>query len=53
MEQASEALEYEKAAEFRNQIRAIQSVQQRQNIISNEGDFDVVGMARDGSHTGL
>ncbi len=50
---ASEAMEYEKAAALRDKIRAIQSVQQRQNIVSKEGDFDVVGMARDGEHTGL
>lgn len=50
---ASEAMEYEKAAALRDKIRAIQSVQQRQNIVSKEGDFDVVGMARDGDHTGL
>lgn len=53
MAAASEAMEFEKAAELRDKIRAIQSVQQRQNIVSKEGDYDVVGMARDGEHTGL
>lgn len=53
MAAASDALDFEKAAELRDKIRAIQSVQQRQNIVSREGDCDVVGMARDGEHTGL
>lgn len=53
MEAASEAMEFEKAAELRDKLRAVQSVQQRQNIVSKAGDCDVVGMARDGSHTGL
>lgn len=53
MMEASEAMDFEKAAKLRDHIRAIQSVQQRQHIVSAEGDFDVLGMARDGSHTGL
>ncbi len=53
MAAASEAMEYEKAAELRDKIRAIQSVQQRQNIVSKAGDYDVVGLARDGEHAGL
>ena len=46
-------MDFEKAAKLRDHIRAIESVQQRQHIVSTEGDFDVLGMARDGSHTGL
>lgn len=53
MMEASEAMDFEKAAKLRDHIRAIESVQQRQHIVSTEGDFDVLGMARDGSHTGL
>lgn len=53
MMEASEAMDFEKAAKLRDHIRAIQSVQQRQHIVSAEGDFDVLGMARDGNHTGL
>ena len=53
MAKASENMAYEEAAKYRDQIRAIESVQQRQNIVANEGDFDVVGLARDGSHAGL
>ena len=50
---ASDAMDYELAAKYRDQIRAVESVQQRQNIVASEGDFDVVGYARDGSHAGL
>ena len=53
MQEAAEAMEFEKAAELRDKIQAVKSVQQRQNIVSREGDFDVVGMARDGEHTGM
>ncbi len=50
---ASENLDFEKAAKLRDQVKAIQSVQERQHIVCNDGDFDVVGFARDGSHAGL
>ncbi len=50
---ASENLDFEKAAKLRDQVKAIQSVQERQHIVCNDGDFDVVGYARDGSHAGL
>lgn len=53
MEAAAEALDFEKAAGLRDKLRAVESVQQRQSIIAKEGDYDVVGLARDGSHTGL
>ncbi len=53
MLEASEKMEFEKAAKIRDQVRAIQSIQQKQNIIARDGDFDVVGIARDGSHAGL
>lgn len=53
MNEASESMDYEQAARYRDQIAAIQSVQQRQNIVANKGDFDVVGLARDGNHAGL
>jgi excinuclease ABC subunit C len=50
---ASEQMDYEKAAALRDEVKAVQSIQQKQNIISKEGDFDVIGMARDGDHTGV
>lgn len=53
MEEASEAMDFERAAMFRDQLYAVQSVQQRQNIVAKEGDFDVVGMSRLESHAGL
>lgn len=53
MRRASERMEYEKAALFRDQIRAIMSVQQRQNIVAKDGDFDVIGLARDGGHSAI
>ena len=46
MKEASENLQFEKAAMYRDEINAVKSVQQRQNIVSKEGDFDVIGMAR-------
>ncbi len=53
MDEAAKQMDFEKAALFRDQLRAIHSVQQRQNIVSKEGDFDVVGMARRDNHVGL
>ena len=53
METAAENMEFEKAAMYRDQWRAVKSVQERQNIIAKEGDFDVIGMARNKNHTGF
>ncbi len=47
MSQASENLDYEKAAVYRDQIQAIDRVVERQKIISDERkDSDVIAMAR-------
>ena len=47
MAQASENLNYEKAAIYRDQIEAIERVVERQKIISDErNDSDVIAMAR-------
>jgi len=47
MAQASESLNYEKAAVYRDQIEAIERVVERQKIISDErNDSDVIAMAR-------
>ncbi len=44
---ASEKLDYERAAVYRDQIQAIDRVVERQKIISDEGkDSDVIAMAR-------
>lgn len=45
MEDASEALEFERAARVRDQINALQRVQTEQNVAGSEGDFDVVAAA--------
>lgn len=45
MEQASQALEFERAAALRDQIAGIRSVQQKQHVDTASGDVDVVAMA--------
>ncbi len=48
MEQASGALRFEKAATLRDQIRAIESVVERQKVVSSDYlDSDVIAIARD------
>ena len=43
MEQASEALEFEKAAQYRDYLMAIESIQDKQKVVlSSIGDLDVV-----------
>lgn len=47
MDEASEKLEFEKAAELRDQLRAVEDVMERQSIISDDlEDQDVLGYAR-------
>lgn len=53
MNEASEMLDFEKAARYRDEINAIKSVRQRQNIISKDGDFDVIGMAQSENYVGF
>lgn len=50
MEQAAISLEYEKAAEYRDQISHLQTVIERQYMAGAEGDVDVVACA---THAGL
>ncbi|MEQ8495866.1 MAG: excinuclease ABC subunit UvrC [Gammaproteobacteria bacterium] len=45
MEQASAALEFERAARIRDQINSLKRVQLEQNVAGTEGDFDVVAAA--------
>jgi len=48
MEEAAEALEFERAARYRDQMRAIQAVTERQKIVSaTMADQDVIAFARD------
>lgn len=48
---ASEALEFEKAAAYRDQIEAIRVIQSQQNIVTQGGDMDVLGLASDAGQT--
>ncbi len=48
MEAAAEALEFERAARIRDQIRALQEVLQRQKVIHTDGiDEDVIALVKD------
>ncbi len=52
MEQASEALEFEVAAVYRDRIRALTEIQAHQDInIRNLGAADVIALHRDGGQT--
>lgn len=49
MRQASDQLEFEKAARFRNQIRGLQTLAEKQNIVAQHAeDQDYLGYARHG-----
>lgn len=50
MEQAAADMEYEKAAEFRDQISQLQSTVERQYITSDNGDIDVIACS---THAGI
>ena len=47
MEKAAEAYHFELAARLRDQLRAVQKVAEKQNIVTGLGDQDAIGMARD------
>ena len=48
MEQASEDLEFELAAKYRDDLLSIQKVQEKQRMVTQRGDMDVLGMDIDG-----
>jgi excinuclease ABC subunit C len=48
MERAAETLEYERAAELRDQLQHLQQVQSSQGIEGTQGDLDVVAVAMEG-----
>ncbi len=54
MEEAAENLEFEKAALYRNQIKAIEDIRQRQKVVlpTNE-DMDIISIAIDGGEAGI
>tara|TARA_A100001391_G_scaffold142471_1_gene100242 strand:- start:451 stop:2271 length:1821 start_codon:yes stop_codon:yes gene_type:complete len=45
MEAAAERLEFERAAELRDQLAAVQAVQQKQNVEAGSGNVDAVAIA--------
>jgi excinuclease ABC subunit C len=47
MEQASAALQFERAAQYRDQLAKLKNVQSQQLMARSSGDFDVVGLAED------
>ena len=49
MEQASEQLQFEKAGEYRDQIRALQKVVERQYISGDSKDIDIVACVAKGA----
>lgn len=46
MEAAAESYKFELAARLRDQLRAVQKVAEKQNIVTGAGDQDALGMAR-------
>ena len=46
MEQAAENLEFELAAQLRDQLAAVDKVREKQNMVTGSGDQDAVGLAR-------
>ena len=49
MEQASQALDFEKAAEYRDQIRALQKVVEKQYISGESKDLDIIACVSKGA----
>ena len=47
MEQASRELQFERAAQYRDQLAKLKNVQSQQIMARSSGDFDAVGMAED------
>ena len=46
MTDASEAMAFEAAARFRDQLKAVRQVAERQRVVTGAGDQDAVGLAR-------
>jgi excinuclease ABC subunit C len=49
MEFASQKLEYELAARYRDQIKSLQRIQERQYVSGESGDLDIVAIAKQGN----
>ena len=48
MQQASSSMEYEKAAKYRDQLRSLNYIQNKNTNLFNLEDADVIGVAKDG-----
>ncbi len=48
MERASQALEFEQAALYRDQIQTLRRIQERQYVSGERGDLDIVALAQQG-----
>ena len=48
MEIASEELRFEDAARYRDQLTSIEKIQEKQRMVTQRGDLDVLGIAVDG-----
>lgn len=46
MEKAAELFHFETAARLRDQLRAVQKIAEKQNIVTGAGDQDAIGLAR-------
>jgi len=50
MEKASAALDYERAAGYRDQIATLRRVQEKQYVSNERGDLDILASVTDGGH---
>lgn len=48
MEEAAEELRFEDAARYRDQLTSIEKIQEKQRMVTQRGDLDVLGIAVDG-----
>src|SRR5690625_1764940 len=54
MKEAAATLQFEQAARLRDQMRALERIAERQQVVSaNQEDSDVIGVAREGSVAGV
>ncbi len=54
MREASDELDYELAARFRNRLEAVHSIEERQKVVSRHAlDADVIGIVREETVTGV
>ncbi|WP_298705766.1 excinuclease ABC subunit UvrC [uncultured Veillonella sp.] len=48
MEEAAESLDFEKAALYRDQLQALDKLREKQRMVTQRGDIDVIGLAMEG-----